>query len=92
VFERYSTASRQVIFAARAEAGNLGSGFIDTEHILFGVLRVDPKTLQLTAQPLSLNSVRKYATRWHTPNEKLPSSLMCARFFRRRHTSRKVRF
>ena len=75
MFERYSTASRQVIFAARAEAGNVGSGFIDTEHILLGVLRVDPETLQLTAQLLSLDSVRRSATRWHTPSEKLPSSL-----------------
>jgi ATP-dependent Clp protease ATP-binding subunit ClpC len=75
LFERYSTASRLVIFSARAEAGNVGSGFIDTEHILLGVLRVDPKTLQLTAQPLSLHSVRNYAIRWHTPSEKLGSSL-----------------
>jgi len=74
VFERYSIASRQVIFSALAEAGKVGAGFIDTEHILLGVLRMDPKTLQLTAQPLSLHSVRNYAIRWHTPSEKLPSS------------------
>ena len=54
--------------------GNVGSGFIDTETYL-GVLRVDAETLQLTAQLLSLDSVRRNATRWHTPSEKLPSSL-----------------
>jgi ATP-dependent Clp protease ATP-binding subunit ClpC len=75
VFDRYSTASVQVIFSARVEAGNVGSAFIDTEHILLGLLRVDPTTLQLTAQPLSLHSVREYATRWHLPTEKLPSSM-----------------
>jgi ATP-dependent Clp protease ATP-binding subunit ClpC len=75
VFDRYSTASVQVIFSARVEAGNVGSLFIDTEHILLGLLRVDPATLQLTAQPLSLESVREYATRWHLPTESLPSSM-----------------
>jgi ATP-dependent Clp protease ATP-binding subunit ClpC len=65
----------QVIFSARVEAGNLGSPLIDTEHILLGLLRVDPSTLQLTAQPLSLESVREYATRWHLPAESLPSSM-----------------
>src|SRR5229473_4294482 len=42
VFERYSIASRQVIFVARAEAGRVGSSFIDTEHLLLGILRVAP--------------------------------------------------
>jgi hypothetical protein len=37
MFERFSTASRQVIFVARAEAGLVGSPFIDTEHVLLGI-------------------------------------------------------
>ena len=34
MFERYSSASRQVILPRGRKAGNVGSGFIDTEHIL----------------------------------------------------------
>jgi ATP-dependent Clp protease ATP-binding subunit ClpA len=73
VFQRYSTASRRVIFCAWAEAGIVGSEVIDTEHLLLGVLRVDPATLRLIAPPITLDSVRELATRWHAPEDKLPT-------------------
>jgi ATP-dependent Clp protease ATP-binding subunit ClpA len=75
MFERFSTASRRAVFCARLEAGFVGSQIIDSEHLLLGLLRVDPTTLQFIAQPVTLTSVREAAARWHVPGEKLPTSV-----------------
>jgi ATP-dependent Clp protease ATP-binding subunit ClpA len=75
VFERYSIASRRAVFSARVEAGLLGSEIIDSEHLLLGLMRVDPTTLQLIAPPVTLDRIREAASRWHAPREKLPTSL-----------------
>lgn len=75
VFERYSIASRHVIFVARAEAGRVGSHFMDTEHILLGILRVAPVPPELFGRPLFESWVREYATRWHAPTTKIATSV-----------------
>jgi ATP-dependent Clp protease ATP-binding subunit ClpC len=75
VFERYTEASRASVFCARYEASLVGSAIIDTEHLLLGLLRVDPSTIQAVAEPLSLDSVRKAATRWHEPRPKTSTSV-----------------
>lgn len=75
MFERFSIASRRAIFCARLEAGLVGSKIIDSEHLLLGLLRVDPTTLQFIAQPVTFISVREAAVRWHVPEEKLPTSV-----------------
>ena len=50
MFERYSETARRVIFFARYEASTYGSPYIETEHILLGVLREDRALLnQLSA-------------------------------------------
>jgi hypothetical protein len=41
VFERYTEKARRVIFFARYEASQFGSPFIETEHLLLGLLRED---------------------------------------------------
>ena len=41
MFERYTEKARRVIFYARYEAGNYGSRYIETEHLLLGLLRED---------------------------------------------------
>jgi ATP-dependent Clp protease ATP-binding subunit ClpA len=41
MFERYTEAARRVIFHGRYEAARCGSPFIETEHLLVGVLRED---------------------------------------------------
>lgn len=41
MFERYTEKGRRVIFFARYEASQLGSPFIEPEHILLGILRED---------------------------------------------------
>lgn len=41
MFERYTEKSRRVVFYARWEASKYGSRYIDTEHLLLGLLRED---------------------------------------------------
>jgi hypothetical protein len=42
MFERYTSKARRVIFFAKYEAGAAGSPFIETEHLLLGLLRESP--------------------------------------------------
>ena len=41
MFERYTEKARRVIFFARYEASQYGSAFIETEHLLLGLVRED---------------------------------------------------
>jgi ATP-dependent Clp protease ATP-binding subunit ClpC len=41
MFERYTESARRVVFFARFEASNYGSRYIETEHLLLGLLRED---------------------------------------------------
>ncbi len=41
MFERYTEKARRVIFFARYEATHYASAFIETEHLLLGILRED---------------------------------------------------
>jgi ATP-dependent Clp protease ATP-binding subunit ClpA len=41
MFERYTEQARRVIFFARYEASQFGSPYIETEHLLLGLLRED---------------------------------------------------
>src|ERR1700743_2950516 len=41
MFERYTDKARRVIFFARYEASQFGSPYIETEHLLLGLLRED---------------------------------------------------
>ena len=41
MFERYTEKARRTIFFARYEASQFGSPYIETEHILLGLLRED---------------------------------------------------
>lgn len=75
MFDRYSEAARQVIFVARFEAGKVGSKVIDTEHVLLGLVGVDPETLQRIALPVSAAGVRARAAAWRTPSKALPASM-----------------
>jgi ATP-dependent Clp protease ATP-binding subunit ClpC len=47
VFERYTEKARRVIFFGRYEASRYGSPFIETEHLLLGLLRENPEITQL---------------------------------------------
>jgi ATP-dependent Clp protease ATP-binding subunit ClpC len=41
MFEKYTEKARRVIFFARYEASQFGSPYIETEHVLLGILRED---------------------------------------------------
>src|ERR1700675_844395 len=41
MFDRYTEKARRVIFFARYEASEFGSPYIETEHLLLGLLRED---------------------------------------------------
>lgn len=52
MFERYTEKARRVIFFARYEASQYGSSYIDTEHILLGLLREDRALIHRYAGPI----------------------------------------
>ncbi len=61
MFEKYTEKARRVIFFARYEASQFGSPFIETEHLLLGLLRED-KNLANRFFPkagASIDSIRK---------------------------------
>ena len=45
MFERYTEAARRALFFARYESSQLGAVSIETEHMLLGLLQVDPRQL-----------------------------------------------
>jgi hypothetical protein len=45
MFQRFTEKARRVIFYARYEAGQYGSSWIESEHLLLGLLREDPSLL-----------------------------------------------
>src|ERR1700694_985697 len=47
MFERYTEKARRVVFFARYEASHYGSPFVETEHILLGILREYPEMTQI---------------------------------------------
>ena len=53
MFERYTEKARRVIFFARYEASHYGSPFIETEHLLLGIMREYRELAQLCLQELS---------------------------------------
>ena len=47
MFERYTEKARRVVFFARFEASRYGSFYIETEHLLLGLLREDQQLLKI---------------------------------------------
>jgi ATP-dependent Clp protease ATP-binding subunit ClpC len=50
---------------ARFEAGAVGSPVIDTEHLLLGLVRVDPESVSKTGAVVSIDQIKALAQRWH---------------------------
>jgi hypothetical protein len=60
MFERYTEKARRTIFFARYEASLFGSTYIETEHLLLGLLREDKAlTHRFLPSPASVESIRK---------------------------------
>lgn len=59
MFERYTEKARRVIFYARYEASQFGSPYIETEHILLGILRENKEIIARMLPEGATESIRK---------------------------------
>ncbi len=76
VFERYTEKARRVIFFARYEASQFGSPYIETEHLLLGLLREDKAlTNRFLRSHASVESIRKQIEGHTTIREKVSTSV-----------------
>ena len=76
MFERYTEKARRVIFFARYEASHFGSPYIETEHLLLGLLRED-KALsnRFLRSRASVESIRKQIEDHTTVREHVSTSV-----------------
>ena len=58
MFERYTEKARRVIFFARYEASQFGSPYIESEHLLLGLLREQEGLAARTLHDLGLDEAR----------------------------------
>ena len=76
MFERYTEKARQVIYFARYEASQFASPFIETEHLLLGLLREDRAlTDRFFPSPGAVDSIRKQVQGNATIREKVSTSI-----------------
>jgi ATP-dependent Clp protease ATP-binding subunit ClpC len=77
MFEKYTEKARRVIFFARYEASQFGSPFIETEHLLLGLIREDKNlTNRFFPKPnASIDSIRKEIEGRATIREKVSTSV-----------------
>src|SRR2546430_14016080 len=76
MFERYTEKARRVIFFARYEASQFGSPYIETEHLLLGLLREDKAlTNRFLRSHASIESIRKQIEGHTTIREKVSTSV-----------------
>jgi ATP-dependent Clp protease ATP-binding subunit ClpA len=59
MFERYTEGARRAVFFARYEAIQIGSGYIETEHILLGLLREDKALFRRLLPEVEYESIHK---------------------------------
>ncbi len=76
MFGRYTEKARRVVFFARYEASQFGSPYIETEHLLLGLLR-EGKTLsnRFLRSPGAVESIRKQIEDHKMPGEKVSTSV-----------------
>lgn len=76
MFERYTEKARRVIFFGRYEASQFGSSFIETEHLLLGILREDKAlTNRFLRSHATVDSIRKQIEQNTTLREKVSTSV-----------------
>ncbi len=76
MFEKYTEKARRVIFFARYEASQFGSPYIETEHLLLGLLREDTALAgRLSQSRLSHDAIRKRIEKESPPGEKIPTTV-----------------
>ena len=76
MFERYTEKARRVIFFARYEASQFGLPYIESEHLLLGLLREDKAlTNRFLRSHASVESIRKQIEAHTTIREKVSTSV-----------------
>ena len=76
MFERYTEKARRVVFFARYEASQFGSPYIETEHILLGLLREDKAlTNRILRSHAAVELIRKQIEGHATIQEKVSTSV-----------------
>jgi ATP-dependent Clp protease ATP-binding subunit ClpC len=76
MFERYTEKARRTIFFARYEASQFGSPYIETEHLLLGLLREDKAlTNRFLRSSLAVEEIRKQIESATTVREKVSTSV-----------------
>ncbi len=76
MFERYTEKARRVIFFARYEASQFGSPYIETEHLLLGLLREDKAlTNRFIRSVGTVESIRRQIENHTTIREKTSTSV-----------------
>lgn len=74
MFERYTEKARRTIFFGRYEASQFGSLYIETEHLLLGLLRED-RALANRFLRSDVESIREQIEEHTTPAEKVSTSV-----------------
>lgn len=76
MFERYTEKARRVIFFGRYEASQFGSPYIETEHLLMGLLREDKAlTNRILRTHATVESIRKQIMENTAIREKVSTSV-----------------
>src|SRR5580704_15273746 len=76
MFERYTEKARRVIFFARYEASQFGNPYIETEHLLLGILREDKAlTNRILGSHAAVENIRKQVEGLTTTMQKISTSV-----------------
>jgi ATP-dependent Clp protease ATP-binding subunit ClpA len=76
VFERYTEKARRAVFFSRYEASQFGSPYIETEHLLLGLLRENQAlTNRFLRQRLSVEEIRKQIQERTLVRERISTSV-----------------
>jgi ATP-dependent Clp protease ATP-binding subunit ClpA len=75
MFERYTEKARRVVFFARYEASQFGSPFIETEHLLLGLLREYKEVVRHVLLRQDFDAVRQEVTSRIKPGKPFPTSV-----------------
>jgi len=76
LFERYNEKARRVIFFARYEASRYGSSYIESEHLLLGLIREDKAlAIRFLPPPSWAESIRNEIESRITIGKRIPTSV-----------------
>jgi len=75
MFGRFTEQARRVIFFARYEAGQFGGPYIETEHLLLGMLRENTPANRLLRPHVAVESIRKQIEERTEPGKEVSTAV-----------------